>query len=807
MARQPVSTQVQGNNLAVTAAPVDTMVQPTAPTGGQILLQQLANIDSGIKGIIGGVQQLSQTRLNQEVFELEQNKRIEAEAARLKNAEAQAAKEAEAARKAMLKKSHEDELEIAKQQLALSVGSGDTSQVGSIISKLGSTGNNDGARNIATAAGKIISAEVKAQINARTQVMSDKERMSFDVVGESKRLYNEVAKNYGFTPDALKYVPAEIVQDMMEIPTSAQNDVLSQLAEGKNKNDEAAEKLKNDQRVNEGAAKALENTGSVSADFTVDMAEAEMNGNSTIARSVHEFHFNKAIKSMDDLVAGVRDGSVSPEVALTKLKEIRKEANAEVPYMDGKNITIASFGNGKFSDAYTSAITKVDSIKAGNTTKATINDIGLGSELAVLQQLANNGNDVEVGESLERIKNNPYLANATPEEKKLVDERVNKAITSLAAQQKLKAIDTNGVLQALNKGDNRALEDSSSKTIKSSVVLVAPVRFDPGAVANDVRKLRATVGTTIKGNEAASEYLSDTFRTQPINTPENFTKYAQVLTVLHNTDGEMFKQVTSKGGDPRAAQMFQVSKAVESMGGGVEEAMAAYKTLTSYSDINGEAAKSMESMVNGTYNKMIADDEYPFAIDDYSTKALVKEAIRANIIMKVPSQYIPNTVYKQVNSMYKTNLQGTLSSANDGFGDEETRKEYLDPKNLLDVASLIVTEQTSNRLKSKNNSMDSAVEASISKWDEQLKDKYIGLVVTEVDGVSYLKGILRRKGIFSDSSEDVIENVRDNTGAFLTYRTKDSAKFYLQQQAKRNKESAFRNPEKAIELISPSVPQ
>ena len=807
MARQPVSTQVQGNNLAVTAAPVDTMVQPTAPTGGQILLQQLANIDSGIKGIIGGVQQLSQTRLNQEVFELEQNKRIEAEAARLKNAEAQAAKEAEAARKAMLKKSQEEALEIARQKVSLAAANGDTSQLGSVIIEQANTGDSKGARDVATSIGKLISSDIQSQIATETQGMSDIELRSYDAESRAKQLFNEKAQGFGLSPDSLKYIDAGVVQEMQRAPQSALNTVVSQAAELKNKNDEAAKTLDTAMAVNEGAAKTLEDPKALVGDFGASMAGAVMDGDDAIAQAVHKSTFDTVVKSMDDLAAGVVDGSVPPDFALTKLKELKEAANTEVPFRDGKNITIASFGNGKFSDAYVAADRKIKSIKASQESGASVDNLWINSLVNASKDAASSGNKSRFDEITQTVVGSDVYNKLTPAQKGIVDKQFKTQEGVLYGNMTTTDLDRRDATNALRKGDNNALKDLSPEAVMSSVTSVAPVRFDPTTVANDVGVLRSTVGSTIKGNEAAAKYLSDTFKVQPINTPENFSKYAQVLTVLHNTDGEMFKKVISKGGDPRAARVFQVSKAVESMGGGVEEAMAAYKTLTSYSDINGEAAKSMESKVNATYNIMIADSEYPYAMSDYSTETLVKESIRANIIMGVPSQFIPNTVYNQVNSMYIANQRGTLSSANDGFGDEESRKEYADPKNLLDVATLIVTDKTAKRMKAQKSGMNSSDEAAISRWGEQLKDKYTGLVIKEANGTSYLYGILKRKGLFFDSSEDAIEIVRDNTGAALSYPTKDSANYYLKQQAKRNKESAFKNPEKAIELISPSVPQ
>ena len=803
MARQPVSTQVQGRNLAVTAAPVDTMVQPTAPTGGQILLQQLANIDSGIKGIIGGVQQLSQTRLNQEVFELEQNKRIEAEAARLKNAEAQAAKEAEAARKAMLKKSHEDELEIARQQLTLSVGSEDTSQVGSIISGLGSTGNNEGARDIATAAGKIIAAEVKAQINARTQGMSDTELRSFDVVGESKRLYNEIAKGYGLTQDSLKYIPATIVQDMMEIPASAQNDVLTLLAEGKNKNNTAAEKLNEAITVYEGAAKTLDNPKSIVGEFTANMAGATMDNNDTVAQAVHKSAFDTVVKSMDDLVAGVVGGSVSPEVAKAKLKEILEAANTEVPYRDGKNITIASFGNGKFSDAYKSAVTKVDSIKASQEAGASVDNLWINTLLKTSKDAASSGNKSRFDEIAQTVVGSDIYSKLTPAQKVIVDKQLKSQESTLYGNITTTNLDLRDAANALQAGDNEALEKQKPDSIKTAVTGGKPLVFNTPDFAQGVVNLQGNANGTLIGNEVAASVISDTFKTQPLKNPEEFKIFAQNLVVLHEVNPEYFKRVLQDV--PQAKLVFTVSQAAGGLGTDPVKAFGIYGQLADSTRVGKTYSDSIDATTSSIFNSMKADDDFEYDVLDPNTRLIIHDSIRNNVMMGVPVDSIPETVKNQLRSIYTVANGGKLVKDHDGIFDEEDRKRFYDEQRQMTIVKDYVIAKTKSLIESKNNEFTAANEEFINDYFKGL-GKYYGGFIAKPDssGRTYIWGRVKDIGVFWDTLTDAVEPVVGPDGKQLYYDTKASGNIYLQSYQKSKKREA--DKARQVQLTMPMSP-
>lgn len=803
MARQPVSTQVQGRNLAVTAAPVDTMVQPTAPTGGQILLQQLANIDSGIKGIIGGVQQLSQTRLNQEVFELEQNKRIEAEAARLKSAEAQAAKEAEAARKAMLKKSNEDELEIARQKVSLAAANGDTSQLGSVIIEQANTGDSKGARDVATSIGKLISSDIQSQIATETQGMSDIELRSYDAESRAKQLFNEKAQGFGLSPDSLKYIDAGVVQEMQRAPQSALNTVVSQAAELKNKNDEAAKTLDTAMAVNEGAAKTLDNPKSIVGEFTANMAGATMDGDDAIAQAVHKSTFDTVVKSMDDLAAGVVDGSVPPDFALTKLKEIREAANTEVPYRDGKNITIASFGNGKFSDAYKSAVTKVNSIKASQEAGVSVDNLWINTLLKTSKDAASSGNKSRFDEIAQTVFGSDIYSKLTPAQKVIVDKQFKSQESTLYGNITTTNLDLRDTANALRAGDNEALEKQKPDIIKTAVTGGKPLVFNTPDFAQGVVNLQGNANGTLKGNEVAVSAISDTFKTQSLKNPEEFKTFAQNLVVLHEVNPEYFKRVLKDV--PQAKLVFTVSQAAGGLGTDPVKAFGIYGQLADSTRVGKTYSDSIDATTSSIFNSMKANDDFEYDVLDPNTRLIVHDSIRNNVMMGVPVDSIPETVKSQLRSIYTVANGGKLVKDHDGFFDEKDRERFYDEQRQMTIARDYVIASAKSLIESNKNKFTATNEEFINDYFKGL-GKYYGGFIAKPDssGRTYIWGRVKDIGVFWDTLTDAVEPVVGLDGKQLYYDTKKSADIYLQSYQKSKKEEAARA--RQVQLTMPMSP-
>lgn len=803
MARQPVSTQVQGRNLAVTAAPVNTMVQPTAPTGGQILLQQLANIDSGIKGIIGGVQQLSQTRLNQQVFELEQDKRIAAEAARLKNAEAQAAKEAEAARKAMLKKSQEEALEIARQKVSLAAADGDTSQLGSVIIEQANTGDSKGARDIATSIGRLISSDIQSQIATETQGMSDVELRSYDAESRAKQLFNQKAQGFGLSPDSLKYIDAGVVQEMQRAPQSALNTVVSQAAEQKNKRDETLIKLDELDGITKATNKITESPVDATDDFAMIMrASAAMGDDPIEIMKQRKSYYEGTVSSVKNVGALLAEGTITPEQAKEQLDAIKASATKEID-VDGKMLSIASYGKDDFSSMMKTAYTQVKSAQSANTAKASITNVAVMGQLKTLDTIAVKG-DVENFKMVqEALIASPEFQSMSEAEKALATKKIQVSTGNLYSAQYTTNIKLTDTAKALNTQNNMKLENQDTDDVKAVITGGKPLVFSTPDFTQGVVNLQGRANGTLKGNEAAVSVISDTFKVQPLNSPDEFKTYSQNLAVLSQTNPDYFKKVLSE--DPRAKHVFSVSQAAGGLGTDPAKALEVYNKLNDPSRVDKTYSDSISATASSVLKTMVADQNFKFNVSDPDTRLMVHEAIKSNLLMGVPVDNIPATVQDQLSKTYTVSKEGRVVKVHDGFFSEDEREKFYDESAQINITKNYITTNTKNLIESKGNQFTETDKASIDAYFKSLEDKYSGFVATpDSSGRTYIYGRSKDVGLIWDSETDILEPVLDNTGKAMFYPTKDSASIYLDYYQKSKAEAAAKSAQ--VQLAIPLSP-